>query len=270
VEIWGIINLTPDSFVPESRIGKNKLLNTALNFLQQGADVLDIGAESTKPYSEPISEEEEWERLESSLQELKILLQDSFSKQVSIDTYKTGTVQKCLEMGIRIVNDISTGSNDNILSLVSFHQAKIVLMHSLGSPKTMQEAPHYTNVVEDVYRTLSLKTEIALKHNIAPENIIWDYGIGFGKTMEHNLALIANTRKFKTSGFPLMAGISRKSFLHHLLNIPDVKDRRRPGQVFHTYLALQGVDIIRVHDIEDSVEIRTIVSTLKQFENIGT
>lgn len=263
-QIWAAMNLTPDSFYPESRVNSREFVERALGFLADGADVLDIGAESSRPYSEPVSEEEEWHRLQMPLEALKAELGElEFKKKISIDTYKPAIARKALEMGAGYINDIQGAQEAGMLGAVSEFKPGYVIMHSQGKPKTMQDDPQYADIVSDVLSFLKDQTQKALNAGVLKENIIWDFGIGFGKTLEHNLMLLKNVSLFRKEGFPLMAGISRKSFMDKLLNIPDVALRRDPTMIMHTYLALQQVDILRVHDVSDTRMIRDIVNSLK-------
>lgn len=263
MKIWAIVNITPDSFYNKSRVDSRTFLSQCQKFLEEGADVLDIGAESTRPQSNPVSAEEEWLRLNQSLSELKKFLgTDLFSKIVSIDTYKLETAKKALEMGVRIINDVSGGRDMNLLKTIAEFNSKIVLMHSIKTPKIMQEDPQYSNVVTEVYNFLSTQSTLAETVGVSRQNIIWDFGIGFGKTLGHNLKLLSNIEFFKKSGYPLMAGVSRKSFIGNLLNIPNVDMRHDPTLVFHTYLACKHIDILRVHDVSDTSMIRKIFQSL--------
>lgn len=232
--------------------------------LEAGADVLDIGAESSRPFSDPISAEEEWSRLGEPLQLLKNELgAETFSKQVSIDTYKPETAAKVLDMGVSFINDIGGGRENKMLQLVASYEASIVLMHALGPPKTMQENPSYADVTAEVLQFLEEATRRALSAGISDDKIIWDYGIGFGKRLEDNLTLLKESRRFRQNGRKLMAGISKKSFIGAMLGLEDIEARKDPTLILHTYLALQGVDILRVHDIQETEYIRQILHFLQ-------
>ncbi len=258
------MNLTPDSFYPGSRIDAGNFVARALQYLKDGAGVLDIGAESSRPGSDPVSAEDEWNRLHGPLISLKDHLgPERFKQVVSIDTYKGETAQKALEMGVGIINDISGGADEELLKAVAGYEAQLVLMHSKGSPKTMQDNPQYEDVVEEVLGFLNERSEKALSAGVKKENIIWDYGIGFGKTLEHNLALLNAGERFRANGFRLLAGVSRKSFIGKLLAIDDVERRKDPTMIIHTYLALRGVDILRVHDVAETAMIRKIVMAIE-------
>lgn len=259
-QIWAVLNLTPDSFYPGSRVDSGDFVKRCLQCLSDGADVLDIGAESTRPFSDPVSAEEEWHRLNQPLSDLKTEIgADEFRRRVSIDTYKGGTARKALELGAGIINDVGGGQSPELLQAVAEYKAGIVLMHCRGNPKEMQVNPVYDDVVGEVLAFLQDRTAAALEHGIAPQNIIWDCGIGFGKTLDHNLALLNSVGRFQEAGYRLLYGISRKSFIDKMLNLPDVALRRDPSMILHTILAAKGVDILRVHDVAETAMIREIL-----------
>jgi dihydropteroate synthase len=263
-KIWAVINLTPDSFYAASRVEPGNFVDRCVECLAQGADALDIGAESTRPYSDSISPDEEWKRLKQPLNDLKNEIgRTEFFRRISIDTYKPETARKALETGVGYINDVRGGENPQLLKDVAEYNAGIVLMHSRGNPKEMQINPRYDNVIEDVTGFLQSRTKTAIDNGIAPENIIWDCGIGFGKTPDHNLQLINSVDVFKKFGRRLLYGISRKSFIDKMLNLPDVELRRDPTMIIHTILAMRGVDILRVHDVKETVMIRDILKHLR-------
>ena len=263
MKIWGIINITPDSFVPESRKSGSDAVHYAEEMLSHGADVVDLGAESSRPFSTPLPADEEWSRLEPPLKALRKSLGDSiFSTQVSVDTWKPEIAQKCLDLGVGIINDIRAGQTGEMLELISRYKSTIVLMHSQGTPETMQVDPRYDNVTREVFNFLNERSNEALKHGISKDHIIWDFGIGFGKTTEHNLELLQNIDHFCQGPYPIMAGVSRKSFIGKLLGLPDPKDRKEATMILHTYLALHRVSILRVHDIEETVLVRKLTCSL--------
>lgn len=265
-EIWGILNLTPDSFYSESKISSNDILNRANEMLAQGADVLDIGAESSRPYAKKISWQEEWQRLEQPLKILsKAWGKKKFAKRVSIDSYKLPVVKKVLGLGVRIINDINGGSNKKILKEVAKVNGKIVIMHKVGDPQSMQENPSYDNVVLEVAEYLHRQAKLAQKVGIKKKNILIDPGIGFGKTLLHNITLLNSVNKLKKSSVKLLLGISRKSFIGEILEEPNPEARLLATQSLHTILAYNGVDILRVHDVAPANEIRLILKTMRKY-----
>ena len=259
--IWSVLNLTPDSFHEASRVGANDIVASAQRHFDLGCDVLDIGAESSRPGADPVSWQEEWRRLEKPLKNLKAHFGDTILKRLSVDTYKYEIIERCLDLGIAYINDISGGRNVKNFKAAAKFDCKYVIMHSYSDPKTMQSVFEYTDVVSEVKEHLRSQSEIAIRNGIKEENIIWDYGIGFGKSVEHNLALLKNTRKFQN--YPLLVGISRKSFLGKLLDLPRADERGHATNALHMYLALQGVEILRVHDTEQAAQIKKLLQALK-------
>lgn len=261
MQIWAILNLTPDSFFSNSRVNEEDFVERAQIALEQGANVLDIGAESTRPGGEVLSVEQEWQRLEKPLQNLKKKWgSEKFFQTISIDTRNVQTAQQALALGVGIINDVSGGSQ-TMFEAVASHNAQIVVMHSTSLPVNPQEQVQYNDVVEDVYQFLEAQSNLATRAGILPTNIIWDYGIGFGKNLEQNLKLLSSSKTFLNK-YRLLVGLSRKSFLHHLLDIPNPSERLLPSTIFSTYLALQGVDILRTHDVTSLVYVKKILSVL--------
>lgn len=262
MELWAIVNLTPDSFYQDSRVEAKSFVERVLLFLQQGAHKLDIGAESTRPGGRPLTPQEEWQRLEKPLKDLKSEIgEKEFRRLVSIDTRHPQSARHALELGVGIINDVS-GGNKEMFATVAAHQAQIVIMHSTSLPVNPSEKMNYNDVVEDVFSFLRQKSLQAQEAGVLSQNIIWDYGIGFGKDLQENLRLLTASAKFRRSGYRLMAGISRKSFLHKLLDIPETRERLMPTMIVSTYLALQGVDILRTHDIKPCVQMNALVAAL--------
>ena len=248
--VMGILNVTPDSFSDGGRyIDKNKALNHAIEMIDNGVDIIDIGGESTRPGSEPVSESEELERVIPVISELLKRKPDAI---LSIDTTKANVAKEALKSGALIVNDISGGTFEpDIFNIVREFNSVIVLMHIKGKPKTMQSSPVYTDVVSEVYNYLALKCEIASRHRI--EKIIIDPGIGFGKRIEDNLSLIDRLEDFKSLGFPIMIGLSRKTFIGNILNL-SVEDRDDATNALNSFSLCKGARIIRTHNVKHAVQ----------------
>ena len=241
----GILNLTPDSFSDGGKfINPEIALEHALKMNEWGAQIIDLGAESTRPGSESISEQEELSRI---LPVLEILPKNSFA--ISIDTTKPNVAEACLQAGGHILNDVS-GGTPKMIELASKFGSGLVLMHSQGSPKTMQINPSYDNVVKEVLDFFEAKKESLSKLNLPR---IWiDPGIGFGKTLEHNLDLMRNIKKFKNEMWGILLGSSRKSWIHQLCDAPSPMDRLG-GSLASAVLAIQqGTEIIRAHDVMET------------------
>jgi dihydropteroate synthase len=244
--VMGIVNLSPDSFYGKSRCGNlEQALNLAERMLEEGADILDIGAESSRPGSVPISNQEELDRLLPLL----IKLSKVTNIPISVDTYKSIVAHEVLQAGASIINDI-TGlqrSKEMAQTISRFH-AGVILMHMQGSPTTMQDRPQYDDVVTEVFDYLQKSIAIAVSAGINSEKIAIDPGIGFGKTDTHNLLILKNLNRLQELSKPVLLGISRKSLIGNILNVP--VEERLEGSLAATVFGLtQGVSIIRTHDV---------------------
>jgi len=257
--IMGILNLTPDSFSDGGKFLEPEIaVNQALEMIQQGAQIIDIGGESTRPGSDPVSEEEELSRI---LPVLEKLPKDQFI--ISLDTTKPGVAKIGLEYGAHIINDVS-GGNTQLLDLAQAYGAGFVLMHVKGSPKTMQEAPSYQNIIEETLSFFNQKKE-DLSERKFPR--IWiDPGIGFGKSLEHNITLMRNLREFKDDAWGILLGSSRKSWIDHLCNVPKTENRIGWSIAFALAAIPQGVEIIRVHDVQETIQAISVAKELALFE----
>ncbi len=244
--LMGIVNVTPDSFSDGGRfLGAEQAIEHALQLVADGADILDVGGESTRPYSEAVSEAEELRRV------LPVI--ESLAKQVdvpiSIDTSKSKVAQAALELGAEIVNDVTGLQGDpQMCQVVSELQSGVCVMHMQGTPQTMQDNPQYTNVVNEVADYLAERRDQLLVAGVEPARICLDPGIGFGKSHQHNLTLMASCGSFHELGCPLLVGHSRKGFLGKILGNKEL-DRTAATVGSALALAAQGVQIIRVHDI---------------------
>ncbi len=223
-----------------------------------------MGGESTRPFSPQVSLEEEIKRVIPVVQAIKENLPQAV---ISVDTYKAEVARRALEKGAEIINDVSACTFDpSLLEVVVEYKPGYVLMHSLGRPETMQENPHYENVVEEIYAFFEEKLNLLVKKGLPEENIVLDPGIGFGKLLEHNLAILANIEKFFSLGRPLYVGLSNKSMWEKLLGLK-VGERQIATQVATALLAQKGVYIHRVHEVKETKETLTIVEALKNASN---
>lgn len=248
----GILNLTHDSFFAPSRAADTeRALIRAGEMVDAGADILDIGAESSRPGSEYVSETEELDRIIPVVTAIR----RTYPKvPISVDTRKSSVARAALDAGAEIINDISALRDDReMIPLLAERRAPVVLMHMRGTPQTMQDDPHYEDVVEEVSGELLAFARRAMDGGIEKQNIILDPGIGFGKRMEDNWELLRNLDRLKNLDFPLLVGLSRKSFLGRLLK----KDGPRPVEerlnatiAAQLWCTIQGVEIIRVHDVQ--------------------
>ncbi len=265
--IMGILNVTDDSFYEASRVRSiEQAVERALKFVEEGADILDVGGQSTRPGSDEIPEEEEYRRVIPVIEELvKVVPRNVL---LSVDTYRANIARKALELGVHIVNDISGLTFDrNMAHVVSEYGAKVVIMHIRGKPKDMQKNPHYDDTISEIKQELIQRIEIAHKHGIKDENIIVDPGIGFGKRLYDNLVILREIDEFKKLGYPVLIGHSRKSFIGRVLNLDDPKDRLEGSLAVATYLALKGVDIIRTHDVKETKMVVDMVHAILNAES---
>lgn len=262
-KIMGILNATPDSF---SDGGNFNELETALDrielMISRGASIIDIGGESTRPGSEPVSENEELDRVLPILEKAVPEFPDTF---FSIDTTKYRVAEEALKLGTHFVNDISGLKREpRFVDLCMQQQAGYIMMHSQGNPKTMQRDPSYDDVVRDIYEFFEEQLRRVKEKGF--HSVIIDPGIGFGKTLDHNLKLLANLAEFKKLGHPLMVGASRKSMIGSLLGDRPVDDRVTGTVVVHYHAMMQGANLIRVHDVKeahDSLQIYKALSSIK-------
>jgi len=256
--IMGILNITPDSFSDGGRyLGIEQAIKHGQKLAEDGADFIDIGGESTRPGSEPVSIAEEIQRVVPVIESLA----KKTNIPISIDTYKSEVAEAALQVGAVIVNDISAMTFDtNMVSVIANHRASIVLMHIKGMPKTMQENPTYGNVTQEVKQFLSERIVKAKESGI--EQIIVDPGIGFGKKFEHNIQLLRELNSFSSLGYPVLVGPSRKAFIGAILNLPP-NERLEGTAAAVTVSILNGVNIIRVHDVKEMKRVAMVSDALK-------
>jgi len=256
--VMGIINATPDSFYTESRFtGVDAILQQAEQMLNEGAAILDIGGQSTRPASEKITAEEELKRVIGAIDAIHRRFPRAI---ISTDTYYSVVAKEAVDTGASIVNDISAGSMDELMiPLVASLQVPYVLMHMKGTPQTMQESARYDNVTKEVLDFFISKT-VAL-HQAGIRDIIIDPGFGFGKTIGHNFELLRNLPVFKIPGCPLLLGISRKSTIYKTLGIP-VEESLNGTTVLNTIGLMNGADIVRVHDVKAAREAIQLVGAM--------
>jgi len=270
--VMGVLNLTPDSFsgdgILQDRDPVQYALNKAKQFLKDGADILDIGAESSRPGSKPISAAVELERL---LPILKALRKENIGGIISIDTYKSEVARQCLENGADWINDIWGFKRDmDLAEVVSQYDAPVILMHNRSEPSAVKnndrlgasyQGSVYSNFMEEIINDLRDSVSFAIRAGISKENIIIDPGIGFGKTVEQNLALINRLGEIKALGYPILIGPSRKSFLGAILDLP-VEERLEGTAACIAVGIAQGADIVRVHDVKFMARIVKVTDAL--------
>lgn len=252
--VMGILNLTPDSFFDGGKFTEqDSILRKVELMLNEGATFIDVGAASSRPGAQTISEQEEMDRL---LTPLKTVLKAFPSIIISVDTWRASVAEEALKIGASIINDITAGSGDEkMLLIVSKHKAPFIAMHMQGTPQTMQQNPVYTNVTKDVLRFFIERISDIKKHSI--NDIIIDPGFGFGKTLQHNYDLLKNLSALNIMGLPVLAGLSRKGMIYKALN--KTANEALNGTTALNMVALQnGAKILRVHDVREAVECVTL------------
>jgi len=254
--VMGIVNVTPDSFFEGSRrIEAEQAIETALEMAARGAAIIDFGAESTRPGSFEVSPGEEMARL------LPVIagFRSRSDAVISVDTRHPETAASALEAGADIINDIEALRRPGMAEVIARYGAGVVLMHMQGTPQTMQIAPFYVDCLEEVIQFLHDAARRAIKSGIAPESIIFDPGIGFGKTLEHNLQLIRGISRLKIEGFPVLIGLSRKRMIGDLTGQPI--EARLAGSLGGALAAFaNGADILRVHDVPETCDALRVFS----------
>ena len=243
--IMGILNVTPDSFSDGGLFFDPKAaVKHAEQMVKDGAQIIDIGGESTRPGSAQISQEEEFRRIKPVIE---VLLKKA-DVPISIDTCKPKVAEECLKLGAHIVNDVTGLSNKNMVNVVKKYQVPVIVMHMKGKPKTMQKNPIYKDAVAEIKKFLADKITKARKAGI--KNIIADPGIGFGKTTEHNLQILKRLHEFKELNCPILVGPSRKTFIGNINGVPS--NERLEGTLAAVAIAvMNGANIIRVHDVRE-------------------
>lgn len=259
--IMGILNATPDSFSDggefnstESALGRIGLM------VSQGAAIIDVGGESTRPGSEPVPEQEEVARITPILKEAIRRFPDTL---FSIDTTKYAVAEKALQLGVHFVNDISGLQQEpRLAALCAQHRAGYMLMHSQGNPKTMQDDPQYDDVVQDIRAFFRRQARQAEEAGVRA--LVLDPGFGFGKTQAHNIALLKNLDTFRELGYPLLVGASRKSMIGRMLNDRPVDDRLTGTVAVHYHALLKGANILRVHDVKEAKDSILVYNALTE------
>jgi len=244
----GVVNVTPDSFSDGGAYLDPKIaVERAKVLFESGADIIDVGAESTRPGSEPASLEMERDRVIPVIQELSRL-----GVPISIDTQKPALMEEAIECGACLINDISGAQNLEVAAIVARTNVGVCVMHMKGSPRTMQQNPSYGDVTQEVFTFLQERAASLIQAGVNPSNIVVDPGFGFGKTLDHNLALLRNLNKFKELGHPILVGLSRKAMLGVITNKKDALDRLGSSIAAAIFAMTKGADIVRVHDVNET------------------
>jgi len=266
--LMGVLNVTPDSFSDGGNFNTlEDALAQAQYLVDSGADVIDIGGQSTRPGAAEVSLEEELHRVLPLLQGLRQSKQACATVPISVDTTRAAVAQAAVEAGADLINDISGGTFDpDMLPVVAQLRVPIVLMHIRGTPQTMQQMTDYQDLIEEIYQFLANRIEAAIASGIEPAKIIIDPGIGFAKTYPQNLEILRRLSEFSSLGVPLLVGPSRKSFIGHILNQPDPKARAW-GTAAACYAAIAGsADILRVHDVKEMRDVCRVADAILRVE----
>lgn len=266
----GILNVTPDSF---SDGGKYHHIDAAIQQVEQmlaeGADIIDIGGESTRPGSDPVSSEEQIQRVIPIIQEIRKHFVDNVV--ISIDTSLSTVAEAALDAEANLINDVSAGLNDpDMLTLAAKRVVPIILMHRLGTPKTMQDNPYYDDVVSEVIAFLKSRITAAMAAGVGENNIVIDPGIGFGKRKQDNLDLLANLDKFVALGFPVLLGASRKRFMGSICDVTEPAELVTATAVTTALGVMAGVGLFRVHDVKANRQAADVAWAIKQSKSAIT
>jgi len=256
----GILNVTPDSFSDGGRFTDNTAaISRAKQMLNEGADIIDIGGESTRPGADAVDTKEEIKRIAPVVEALAA----ETDAVISIDTTKSEVAHEAMRLGAHIINDVSALTNDaEMINIAGEFNAGVVLMHMSGTPRTMQDAPHYDNVDDEVCSYLSERTTAVITAGLAPETVAIDPGIGFGKTTKHNLLLLANLEKLIKLEYPVLVGLSRKRFLGIVTGMA-VQDRLNGSLAGLACAVINGANIMRVHDVEASSSAAKVAAAIR-------
>ena len=259
--IMGIINVTPDSFSDGGKYANvEAAVMRAKQMVADGADIIDIGGESSRPGAEPISANEECRRVVPVVQALA----EQFQIPISVDTYKAEVAYEALSAGACVINDITALHGDpNMCQILADAQAGVILMHMQGVPATMQKAPTYQNVVVEVHAWLTEVASQAVDRGIDSSRIMIDPGIGFGKTLDHNLEILRHLMQFRGIGYPLLVGVSRKKFIGQILDLP-VHQREEGTAATVAWSIINGANVVRVHDVAKMKQVAQVIDAICQ------
>src|SRR5216117_3269830 len=260
--IMGVLNVTPDSFSDGGKfLTTEKAVEHGMQMAAEGADLIDVGGESTRPGAEPVAAEEELHRVIPVIEKLR----PKIHIPISIDTSKAQVASAAIETGASIVNDVTGGRGDEeMLPLVAQTKSAFIIMHMQGTPRTMQNQPRYSDVVSEIADFFRQQYARAIVYNIDPMAIAFDPGIGFGKTLEHNLELLAQLERLRACDRPIVIGVSRKSFLGKVINSEQMSDRLAPAVALTSLLRTRGADVLRVHDVKENVNALKVTEAILQ------
>ena len=260
--IMGVLNITPDSFSDGGNFfDSENAVEHGLRMVAEGAHIVDVGGESTRPGAEAVAAEEELRRVIPVIEQLR----RRSEVIISVDTSKAEVARAAIQAGASIVNDVTGGRGDEkMMPLIAETKSAFIIMHMQGTPQTMQIAPQYTNVVSEVFDFFRQQYARAIVYSIDPMAIAFDPGIGFGKTLEHNLELLAQLERLRACDRPIVIGVSRKSFLGKLIKSAQISDRLAPAVALTSLLRARGADVLRVHDVKENVNALKVTEAIFQ------
>lgn len=259
--VMGVLNVTPDSFSDGGRhFQSDQAVAVAKQMIKEGADLIDVGGESTRPGAARVSAEEQIRRVIPVIRALS-----EMNIAISVDTTQSRVASAALDAGALLVNDISSGTDDpDMIRLITDRRCPVILMHMQGTPETMQVNPTYHNVVEEVRDYLLERAQAFETQGVDRHTIILDPGIGFGKTLEHNLLLLKHLSRLVETGYPVLVGTSRKGFIGKILNLPDPGQRLYGSLGSVAWSVLQGASLVRVHDVQPTQQMMAILESIRQ------
>ncbi len=260
--IMGVLNVTPDSFSDGGKFfAAEKAVEHGLRMATEGAQIIDVGGESTRPGAESVTAGEELRRVIPVIERLRAKI----DIVISVDTSKALVARAAIQAGASIVNDVTGGRGDQgMMPLVAETNSAFIVMHMLGTPRTMQIEPRYADVVSEIADFFRQQYARAIESGIDSMAIAFDPGIGFGKTLEHNLELLAQLDRLRAHDRPLVVGVSRKSFLAKLIDSPEISDRRAPAVALTSLLRARGADVLRVHDVKENANALRLTEAILQ------
>ena len=262
-QVMGILNVTPDSFSDGGLYySTDQALSQAMRMIKEGASIIDVGGESTRPGAVDVSLQEELDRVIPVIEKIK----NETDIQLSVDTSKAQVMDEALKKGADMINDVKALQAPDTLAVCASAGARVCLMHMQGQPRSMQNKPSYQNVVKEVADFFTQRINVCLKAGMHRSQIILDPGFGFGKTLQHNLQLLAKLDDFSVFGMPILVGISRKRMISELLDDADVDDRLYGSLSAAVIAAMKGSAIIRVHDVKETVEAIKVVKGVQRYE----
>lgn len=263
--VMGILNVTPDSFADQGMYSSsiNTALGHARQMIESGADIIDVGGESTRPGSAAVPEQQELDRVIPVIEQIR----KKFDILISVDTSKPRVMQEAVRAGAQMINDVNALRSEGAVEIASSLAVPVCLMHMQGNPQTMQLNPVYQNIVEEVKSFLLSRAEVCIQAGIHPSRILFDPGFGFGKTLKHNLSLLNQLMVLVETGYPVLVGLSRKSMIGQILdqNTAAAVDQRLYGSLSAALFAVsKGAEIVRVHDVRETVDVIKIYKAIMQ------